>query len=204
MKPLNLDNSPCSPISSNCVIWQGPDIACIKLCQGDTVSDVVYKLATELCAIMDTLNISNYDLSCFNLTSCAPSDFQALINFLIQQICELQNVTVVTDKTTGAGGCPDTCFVTVEDCLGGGIDTLTNYVNTIATRICDIVEQIGILQLEIDSLDVRVTALENEVPPTIIIPPILLGCDIGTIIPILNAGDSVAIDIVVQRFIDED
>ena len=47
MKPLNLDNSPCSPTSSNCVIWQGPDLACIKLCKGDTVSDVVAKLAAE-------------------------------------------------------------------------------------------------------------------------------------------------------------
>jgi len=203
MKPLNLDNSPCSPISSNCVIWQGPDLACIKLCTGDTVSDVVHSLATELCTIIDTLNISNYDLSCFNLTSCAPGDFQALINFLIQQICELQNVTVVTDRFTGVG-CPDNCIVTVADCLGGGTDTLTNYVQTIATKICDIIDQIAILQLEIDSLDVRVTVLENAVPPTFIIPPILLGCDIGTIIPILNAGDSVAIDIVVQRFIDEE
>ena len=40
MKPLNLDNKPCSPISSNCVVWQGPDIPCIQLCTGDTVSDV--------------------------------------------------------------------------------------------------------------------------------------------------------------------
>ena len=62
MKPLNLDNSPCSPTSSNCVIWQGPDLACIKLCKGDTVSDVIAKLATELCTIMDMLNVTNYDL----------------------------------------------------------------------------------------------------------------------------------------------
>ena len=67
MKPLNLDNSPCSPISSNCVIWQGPDIPCIKLCTGDTVSDVIHKLAIELCNIMDLLDVNGYDLSCFDL-----------------------------------------------------------------------------------------------------------------------------------------
>jgi len=203
MKPLNLDNSPCSPISSNCVIWQGPDLACIKLCTGDTVSDVVHSLATELCTIIDTLNISNYDLSCFNLTSCAPGDFQALINFLIQQICELQNVTVVTDRFTGVG-CPDNCIVTVADCLGGGTDTLTNYVQTIATKICDLVDQIAVLQLEIDSLDIRVTALENAVPPTFIIPSFTLQCDIGTIIPVLASGSSQQIDTVLRRFINEE
>ena len=85
MKPLNYDNSPCSPISSNCVIWQGPDIPCIKLCAGDTISDVVFKLATELCTVLDTLNVTNYDLSCFNLVACGPNDFQALIQFLIER-----------------------------------------------------------------------------------------------------------------------
>ena len=67
MKPLNLDNKPCSPISSNCVVWQGPDIPCIELCTGDTVSDVVSAMATELCTVLDTLKVSNYDLTCFNL-----------------------------------------------------------------------------------------------------------------------------------------
>ena len=90
MKPLNYDNSPCSPISSNCVIWQGPNIPCIKLCTGDTISDVIEKLATELCTVLDTLNVTNYDLSCFNLVACDPNDFQALIQFLIEQICALQ------------------------------------------------------------------------------------------------------------------
>ena len=85
MKPLNYDNSPCSPISSNCVIWQGPDLHCIKLCAGDTVSDVIANLATELCTIMEQLDITNYDLSCFNLVACPPNTFEALIQFLIEK-----------------------------------------------------------------------------------------------------------------------
>mgnify|MGYP003670327522 FL=1 len=79
MKPLNLDNSPCSPISSNCVVWQGPDISCINLCTGDTVSDVVSAMAKELCTILDSLKVTNYDLTCFNSTACGPEDFNALI-----------------------------------------------------------------------------------------------------------------------------
>ena len=67
MKPLNLDNKPCSPISSNCVLWQGPDIPCINLCKGDTVSDVVAALAEELCCVLTILDINSYDLSCFNM-----------------------------------------------------------------------------------------------------------------------------------------
>lgn len=198
MKPLNLDNSPCSPISSNCVIWQGPDIPCIKLCQGDTVSDVVHSLATELCTIIDTLNISNYDLSCFNLTSCAPGDFQALINFLIQQICDSNNISPVTPPASG--GCPNDCFVTVADCLGGGIDTLTNYVNTIAEKICDLIEQISIQQLQLDSLQtqvdnltITVAGLSNYVTPTV-----SLSCDIGTLV----APGIYGIDVIIDEFVN--
>ena len=145
MKPLNLDNKPCSPISSNCVIWQGPDIPCIKLCSGDTVSDVVAKLATELCTVLDVLNVTNYDLSCFNLTACGPNDFQALIQFLIEQICALQTeVTTVSDpatspitnnttKSTGADA-----LVTVAPCfVVGGVTVMTEsqYAQAIGTKV---------------------------------------------------------------------
>ena len=86
MKPLNYDNSPCSPTSSNCVIWQGPDLHCIKLCKGDTISDVIANLATELCNVMDQLSITNYDLSCFELVGCKPETYQELLQFLIEHI----------------------------------------------------------------------------------------------------------------------
>lgn len=91
MKPVNLDNGTASPISSNSVIWQGPDIPCIKLCKGDTVSDVVAKLATELCAILETLDPNNYDVSCFNV-ACPPSTMEELIQLLIDEICNTQQM----------------------------------------------------------------------------------------------------------------
>jgi hypothetical protein len=176
MKPLNLDNRPCSPISSNCVIWQGPDIPCIKLCAGDTISDVVYKLATELCTIMDTLKITNYDLSCFNLTACPPENFQELIQFLINRICELDGTPTDTTRTTST--CPD-CVVNVASCFVQGTQTtmqLVDYVRMIGEKICSIVSQITELQNQIDSLDIRVTALEDAVPPTYTLPSISTNC----------------------------
>ena len=49
MQPVNNKQVYSTPISSNSVIWQGPNISCINLCKGDSVSDIVYKLAVELC-----------------------------------------------------------------------------------------------------------------------------------------------------------
>jgi hypothetical protein len=176
MKPLNLDNRPCSPISSNCVIWQGPDIPCIKLCTGDTVSDIVFKLGTELCIIMDQLNVTNYDLTCLGITACPPQDFQALIQLLITKICELNGIPATETKVSST--CPD-CVVSVAECFVEGNQTtmqLIDYVQMIADRICSILDQINIINNQITNLDNRVTVLENTPPPTFTLPSIDTGC----------------------------
>jgi hypothetical protein len=173
MKPTNLNKETCSPISSNCVIWQGPDIPCIKLCKGDSVSEVVFKLATELCSILDTLNITSYDLSCFNITACGPQDFQQLIQFLIDKLCEEENITPTTRGTrTEAGACPD-CLITVARCFQTGDDTvmqLTDYVIMIGTRVCQIASQISTINNVLVDHQSRIETLEDQFP--IVIPPI--------------------------------
>jgi hypothetical protein len=178
MKPLNLDNRPCSPISSNCVIWQGPDIPCIKLCTGDTISDIVYKLGTELCTIMEQLNVSNYDLSCFNLAACPPDDFQALIQLLIDRICTANGV--VTDTTKSTSGCPD-CVVSVADCFVQGTTTtmqLTDYVQMIANRVCSIGSEIASINSQISVINNTLNDLQTQIDnlPVFTLPTVNINC----------------------------
>lgn len=185
MKPLNSNTKSCDKISSNCVIWQGDDIECISLCKGDTISDVVNKLATELCDIMDTVDVTNYDLSCFKLTTCSPEDFQALIQLLIERICKLEGCTgcipdcngnSVPPVTPGSGaGCPDDCIVPIALCFqtpnqfGDMITSmkLRDYVITIGNRLCGIVDQIATINLALTDLNNRVTILENTPLPVV-------------------------------------
>ena len=200
MKPLNLDNSPCSPISSNCVIWQGPNIPCIKLCTGDTVSDVVFKLATELCTIIDQLNVTNYDLSCFASTGCPPADFQALIQYLINQICEAQGITVDTTKSTST--CPD-CLITVAPCFVEGTTTtmqLVDYVILVGNRICSLITEIATINNNIANLDLRVTVLETTPPPVFTLPNIAVDCTLSG--SIVSPG-SYAMDAVLTALIND-
>jgi hypothetical protein len=204
MKPLNLDNKPCSPISSNCVIWQGPDIPCIKLCAGDTVSDVVAKLAAELCTVLDILNVTNYDLSCFNLTACAPNDFTALIQFLIEQICATETeVVILSDPATSPVGTTKStdALVTVAPCfvIGGvTVMTVSQYAQAIGEKVCSLVTQISIINSQITDLDIRVTALESAPVPTLVLPSFTLSCTIGT----LGIGTTQFIDAVLEEFIN--
>jgi hypothetical protein len=200
MKPLNLDNSPCSPTSSNCIIWQGPDIPCIKLCTGDTISDVVFKLATELCTIMDELKVSNYDLTCFNSTACPPVDFQGLIQFLINQICA--GGTGQTLQSTPASGCPD-CVVTVAACFIEGTNTtmqLIDYVNLIAQRVCSIINEIQLINDSIANLINITNSLQFQIDniPQYQLPNITLACAIGP----YSIGSQVSLDTLVDVFLN--
>jgi len=203
MKPLNYDNSPCSPTSSNCVIWQGPDLHCIKLCTGDTVSDVIANLATELCTVMDQLSITNYDLSCFDLVGCKPETFQELLQFLIEQICLAQGISPTT-----VDGKSNDALITVAPCFivnGITVMTLTDYVIAIGLRVCNIIDQISVINNTLNELDIRVTILENAVPPTYTLPEITSKCILQNSPQIGGSGSpAVRIDTLLYILINDD
>lgn len=170
----NHSKSGCVTTSSNCVIWQGPDIACINLCKGDTVSDVVAKLATELCEILDYVNLSAYDLSCLDL-AVQPTTFEQLIQLIITRICNLESS--IDNIGSGEGGgsspaCPDNCFVNLPACLWytdqstGNLvkdSTLTNFVQLLGSRYCLLQEQLNINTETIEQIAGDVEVLQNTV-----------------------------------------
>lgn len=183
MKPLNSNTEGCNPISSNCVIWQGPDIECIKLCKGDTVSDVVYKLATELCTLMDMTSLTSYDLTCLNVTKCDPDNFQGLIQLLINKICYiLENAASGSGlRTTGSGS--DT-IVPIAECfyykteLGDTVTTMpvSDYARAIGNKVCDLIAQILTINEILANHEERITTLENTPDPVVVLPQVTPTC----------------------------
>ena len=114
----------CNPVSSNCVIWQGPDIPCITLCRGDSISDVTYKVATELCTLVDQLDLVNFDVSCFPPICPKPENITDLIQFILDQLCDLQTGTTPAGTAKSLVGssttsCDDVfaCQITVAACF---------------------------------------------------------------------------------------
>lgn len=162
----------CNPVSSNCVIWQGPDIPCITLCKGDSISDVTYKLATQLCTLVDELAITGFDVSCFPPICPKPENIHDLIQFILDKLCELQNNTSTTSTST-APLCPDNCIVTVcedfqyPDALGNWITTmsLTDYVTAIGNKVCELYGANTTTKSATKSIESRLTTLEDCVLP---------------------------------------
>lgn len=187
MKPLNHDDPGCNYTTSNCVIWQGPDIPCLKLCKGDTISDVTFKLATEVCQILDILKVDAYDLSCFNLTSCKPDDFTQLLQFILNRLCAVEKCSGCVPSCDGAittpiptptdGGCPD-CVVAIAPCfyfqnnLGDTVTSmqLLDYITAIGNRICSNVQNVSNQQKTLNNHEQRIVVLEEE-PAAVYVPP---------------------------------
>lgn len=136
----------CLPVSSNCVIWQGPCLDCIELNTGDTISDVVARMATELCKVQTDLGLSTLDLKClFNATSGSPEPEKKIANIfslLINKVCSLeqaineaaQEEEAALDSVTVAS-----CFQTTN--LDGDLVTSlsqVDYLRAIGIRVCSV------------------------------------------------------------------
>lgn len=204
MKPLNLDNSPCSPVSSNCVIWQGPNIDCIDLCTGDSISTVVYKLATELCTIMNQLDLTNLDLACLKVGTNPPDTFSELIQLLINKICNTPTGSNLPAAITDP--CPTNCIVPIAECFQSGTQTtmlLLDYVQMIGEKVCSLVDQIDTINNNITNIDKRVTILENKPDPEpYVLPSILVDCTLDDANVI--ASNSYKLDVVLQALVNDD
>ena len=213
MKPLNLDNSPCSPVSSNCVIWQGPNIDCISLCTGDSISTVIYNLATELCTIMNQLDLTNLDLTCLKVGTNPPDTFSELIQLLINKICNAGTGT--TGPAAITDPCPTNCIVPIADCFKTSATQTTmlllDYVQMIGEKVCSLVDQIGTINTNITNITNRVTELENKPDPEPYeLPPILVDCTLAdtpalpSVPSAILAGNSYKLDVVLQALVNDD
>ena len=172
MIPTNSGNSAsagCDPVSSNCVIWQGPDLPCLDICNGQSISDVVALLAQEVCDIINAACECDPDISTI-VTGCVldetdpPDDIQELIQAIIDYICDQQNFPG-TDPILPEVQLP-TCLY-YKDQEGNPVTflRLEEYVVYLANVLCDKIAIIDQIQLDLSSLVIRVTALEECVYP---------------------------------------
>lgn len=180
MKPLNIDKTACINTSSNCVIWQGPDIPCISLCKGDTVTDIIYKMAVELCTIMDAFDLTNYDLQCITTD---PGDFKGLIQILIDKVCLVQGPSLMSASSFAAMSGNDVIvpinpIFYYKNQYGDLVTemTETNYVIAIGNKVGALVTSINVIQRTLLDQGARIIALENAPAPTIELPTVTPIC----------------------------
>jgi hypothetical protein len=77
---------------------------------------------------------------------------------------------------------------------------LLDYVQLIANRVCNLVDQITTINNTLATYNTRITNLENKPEPTFIIPSVLVTCDIGNI----AGGTSAVLENVLTQLINGD
>lgn len=174
----------CTPVSSNCVIWDGPDIPCLNICSGDSITEVMSQMASEFCDLLDYLNVENYDITCLNLTS-DPENYQVLFQTLIERVCSLEGASSGSEES---GPCPDNCIIQLPDCLqfpdatGTPITAMPirDAVTLMANQLCTIYTLVLVNQAAIAGLDARITVIEAIPTPVLEMPLMQSRCVIDS------------------------
>ncbi len=172
-KPIDNRKDKCTNISSECVIWDGPDIPCLDLCYGDSIEKVVYEQTIALCNLIEQLKPQGLDFSCL-LTdnSCKPKDINELLQFILNKICE------VIDTIPKPFTCEDAfkCKVSftmcpTRDCDGQDTaastielplyttDGTDNFIKFIVEKVCDLYCKISGLEEDVSSIHTEITTI---------------------------------------------
>jgi hypothetical protein len=162
-KPTNTRSAGCAITTSNAVVWQGPDLCCIDLCHGDTISDVINQIAKRICKIFEMLDVQSYDLSGLLDKECPPANFVELIQLLIDTVTTINSGTSV--GTSGSTGCPD-CEMAVATCFQeqyGSVLSMTDYVTALGVKICNQQVVIQTQNNALAQMQIQISALQTQV-----------------------------------------
>jgi len=180
----NKDN--CVPVSSNCVIWQGANLPCIGLCTGDSVSDVVYRVAVEICDLKDSFGFTDVDLTCLlKICTTVPEPqktLTAILNLIINKVCCLSDITNEIIAEINAN--PKEIELTLANCFhvtnpqGVPLTVLpvSAYVTQIGIKICDeIVPVLASHSATLISLQTQINNIPDPTPIPDVVPNCLTG-----------------------------
>jgi len=180
----SISTNGCDNISSNCVIWQGPDIACITLCNGDSTTEVVSKLATEVCTLItdgvtSNPSLAGLDLSCLNIPGITPTELVPVLQAMIVEICANSGTTTGSAINSQSRLSPtaqvtdDLPIMTLPACMqyddarGNPVTQLRLdlFASLIATHVCQILNSITLINSTLTNYSSRLDILEACVLP---------------------------------------
>jgi len=191
------------PVSSNLVVWQGSDIPCLKICKGDSISDITAKAAYQLCAIWEQLGMDPATATflpvdgggftipdtCFSCPT--PQNFHDLVQAIITQLCAIPLPGSAPPVVAPGTDCPD-CLINIASCfLPDFIDNQGNqltqvpiaqYAFYLGSKLCEIITDNHLINNTLSQHTIQITGLTNSVielqnqPPAPQLPVFLTTC----------------------------
>ncbi len=169
----------CDNTSSDWVVGQGPELTCVDVCNGDTVSDVIAKLCETLANTTTEasgVNIDTINQLCIETGYGRANTIQELIQNIINEVC----------SHNSSESDPCSCEIPLPECLkytddqGNQITSLPlydgksgeSYAVYLANVLCGQISSINQIQNDLVALDGRVTTLESHRSRTSYTPPL--------------------------------
>lgn len=174
-RPLqNIGKKGCIPTSSKCIVWEGPALECIDICKGDTIEDIIYKVANYVCNLnleccpITATDLANIEFNCYipgHSSNTPIMDVHNVWDFLAE-IC-----STIYSLIWGTSNLRETeQALTLPECLyyeenGDTIMSLLrdDYIRYLADKICEIVANYDALLLTLDDISDRLEAVEEFV-----------------------------------------
>lgn len=175
----------CPPTTTNCVSWQGPNIPCLGITTGCSLTPIMQTFATNICNL-----VGDVDMSTIVIPDCLTQAWATqnltilnLMNLLLQEACTLQgeintinttltnfNPTITVDfSCCSSNPCVITGTVTLSQaleniiiCICGIVSTnteLSNAINTLQTSQQSLTTQVATQQTQITTINTNYTAL---------------------------------------------
>ena len=206
MLPINKKNGPCDPISSNCVIWQGPDLPCVDICAGDSISAVIAQLCDQLVILQDCCGSGSgsIDITTINQTTLNGGPAYT-VNELIQLIINnINNSGGGSGSGAGIWDCTETLNCTMNpppcyDQVTPGLsnpDTIYNIIESLMMHHCQIMMSDEAMTSSIQSVTSKLIQLE-KIPkgdPNPVLKSVCVDKDNTNSQPIANLVNKIEVD----------
>lgn len=175
----------CLPISSNCVLWQGPNLPCIGLCTGDSISDVTYRIAETVCELKSNFNLTDVDVTCL-LTICSQTPepqktITNILNLLINKVCCLNDIveTLINPADPAEKNVLLAPCFNITNPFGVPLTELpvSEYVYYMGVKVCEIAGTVALHTSQISSLQTQINNLPDPTP----IPQVTPDCVLSSV-----------------------
>lgn len=164
-----------NPVTTKCVVWDGPDITCLDgttLCKGQNVETTLFTLATKLCEIYTALSLEDINTCINNINdgtsvSIGPtSSIKEVFSAIIKKMCTLDGRVQTLEDTP----CLEQVAV-VPACLRIQAASypsynpvtftlpLQYYAELVANSVCGLLIDITALQLNAESINQQIDDL---------------------------------------------
>jgi hypothetical protein len=175
-----------NPVSSKCVIWDGPDITCLDgttLCKGQSIETTVYNVATKLCQVYEVLSLENINTCINNIQDGNPaisispsSSIQEVFSSVIQKVCSLTSRVEELENTpcsVDVAIVPECIRNYTSPCFPVAISNfatydsatntlpVTDYANAVARLVCCMLTDISNLQNNVANINAQIEDLWN-------------------------------------------